>query len=113
MTTVVICGDTPLPEELRVLIERGSTAVVIRGAAELADAPVVEGDRVVFWSGGDEPALSRLAGRYAQRERTDRRERLLFVSAEGAPAPADVRPDEVFVWPRDDDRLKMAFLTSA
>jgi len=115
MKTVVIRGAAPLPDELRDVIARGSTSVVEREAAELDGAPPLEADRILFWNAADDPRLRALAERYAERERRERRESLLFVTSEAAaPGGGDrLRPDEVFLWPRDEDRLVMAFMTSA
>jgi hypothetical protein len=114
MKTVVICGDAPLPDGLREVIARGSTEVAEHRAADLGGAPSIEADRIVFWSAAAEPEVLRLAERYARREAGARRDPVMFVSA-GDAARADLpfMPDEVFAWPGDEDRLKMAFMTSA
>ena len=114
MRTVVIRGGGELPADLRELIARGSTSVEERTAAGLEGSPEIEADRILFWSQGDEPEVRKAAEVYAERERRGGGERVLFVSdAAGSPALARFSPDEVFVWPQDEDRLTMAFLTSA
>jgi hypothetical protein len=114
MKTLVIRGAAPLPPALREMIERGSTDLIERSAAELAGA-ALEADRIVFWSGGDEPELRRAAEHYARREREGGGESVMFVTTGDTAASSIGRfaPDEVFVWPRDEDRLTLAFLTSA
>ena len=110
----MIRGAAPLPQALREVIERGSTELLERAPADLvAGAP--EADRIVFWSGGDEPELRRAAEHYARREREGGGETVMFVTTGDTPASTLDRfaPDEVFVWPRDEDRLTLAFLTSA
>ncbi|MGH9370138.1 MAG: hypothetical protein ACRD15_01255 [Vicinamibacterales bacterium] len=115
MKTVLITGDAPAPAPLRELVERGSTSLLERRAAELAGAVTIEADRIVFWSAADEPDIRRLAEQYAQAEAAERQEALVFVTAAtgGTPPPDRLSPNEVFVWPRDEDRLRMAFLTGA
>lgn len=112
MKTLLIVGGTPVPAGLREIVERGSTSFLEHRAAELEGQPAIDVDRVVFWSDGDE-ALRAVAETYGRAEAADRRERVVFVSAgAGASQTAPtLPPDELFVWPQDEDRLKMAFLT--
>lgn len=116
MRTVLITGDAPVPEGLREMVAAGSTSLEERRAAEVADAPALDADRVVFWTTGrGDAAIARVAGRYAKAEAAQRREMIVFVTTEaggGAPVPG-LSPNEVYVWPLDEDRLKMAFLTGA
>jgi hypothetical protein len=122
MKTVLITGSgAPLPGALREIIERGSTSVLERAASELtAEIPAdpggrLDADRIVFWSASDDAAVRRAAERFAAAEEAERRELLVFVTAEeGGTAPSPrLGPNEIFVWPRDEDRLTMAFLTGA
>jgi hypothetical protein len=114
MRTVLISGDAPVPAALRQLIERGSTVVEERAARELSGEWRSEVDRLVFWAAAPDPAMTRLANVTARREASAHREVIVFVA--GEPAAADgvhVSPAELYVWPRDEDRLKLAFLTGA
>jgi len=120
MRTVLIAGDVPAPRALRELIERGSTSFVEHRAADLVrdaagSAAALDADRIVFWSASDDADVERLAEWYANAEAAARREIVVFVTAEGVGATpsAKLAPHEVFLWPRDEDRLKMAFLTGA
>lgn len=115
MTTVLISGRGAVPVPLRALVERGSTAFHEYRADELGSGTAVAADRVVFWSAEDDEDVQRLAERYAKAEVAARREVLVFVTAEtgGATPPAGLSPHEIFVWPKDEDRLAMAFLTGA
>lgn len=120
-TVLVIGGGTPVPAPLRTLVTRGSTSLVERRAAEIAGpdgtaAGVPDDvDRIVFWSGSEDADVQRAAERLAKVEARARREILVFVTAEGSGAapPAGIAPNEQYVWPRDEDRLTMAFLTGA
>jgi hypothetical protein len=38
---------------------------------------------------------------------------IVYVTPDEGPAVAGLAASEVFVWPRDEDRLKMAFMTGA
>jgi hypothetical protein len=117
MRVLLIQGDVPVPPALRDLIERGSTSLVERRAAEIkADAGNLtdQFDRVVFWSAGEAAAVRKIADQFAKAEAKQRREMVVFVAPdEGGAEPARLSPHERFVWPRDEDRLKMAFLTGA
>ena len=113
-TLVITAGDTALPPELEDVIRRGSTAFERRRAADLAPAGAApDADRIVFWSPAPDVAVRQLAGRYASAEAKARREAIVFVTS----APGDTVPGlsatEFFVWPQDQDRLTMAFLTGA
>jgi hypothetical protein len=112
MKTVLITGEAPVPQPLRDLLERGSTAFDERRACDLAAAPSLDADRIVFWTAGEDPHLARLVDRYAKTESAQRREVIVYVSTEpSASAVHGLPPSEVYLWPRDEDRLKMAFLT--
>src|SRR3954464_4457665 len=115
MRTVLISGgEMPAPAPLVDLIARGSTSFEQHRAAELTGSrSLVEADRIVFWSAGDDPILAEVAQRYRRAERAERREAIVFVMPAGS-APAAGLPDtETYVWPQDQDRLMMAFLTGA
>jgi hypothetical protein len=116
MKTVLITGKDPVPAALRALVERGSTSLAEHPAADVgaADPPDLEADRVVFWTAGAEPHVRRLAEQYARAEAAERREILVYVSGGAAGgAVAGLSSNEQYVWPADEDRLKMAFLTGA
>lgn len=116
MTTVLIAGTGSVPGPLLELVKRGSTSFRQARADELErDTTPLDVDRVVFWTATDDGAVERLARQYADAEAAARREVLVFVTVEegGARPPAGLSPNELFVWPRDEDRLKMAFLTGA
>jgi hypothetical protein len=113
MKTVLISGQ-PVPPRLRELIERGSTSVHVHSPDALGDDPIVDADRIVFWSAEADEAVRALAEKCARAEAADRREGLVFVTTEQSRTSLpDLSPTEVFFWPRDEDRLKMAFLTGA
>jgi hypothetical protein len=113
-TLVITAGDTALPAELEQVIARGSTAVERRRAADVPPgAALPDADRVVFWSPQPDAAVTQLAGRYAQAERKARKEVVVFVTATPGEAIAGLGATERFVWPQDQDRLTMAFMTGA
>ena len=116
MNTLLIPGNAAPPAPLRDVIARGSTALHERRIAEVsADEATLDGvDRIVFWAAGDDAAVSALALRYARLERAQRREAIVFVTPQGSTTQVPgLLPNEVFEWPRDEDRLKMAFMTGA
>jgi hypothetical protein len=107
----VLISDGAVPEQLRDVIARGSTSVEERRTLEATAMPVA--DRIVFWSTGADAALRQVASRFAQAEQAQRREAIVFVSTSPADSVPGLSETECFVWPQDEDRLKMAFLTGA
>jgi hypothetical protein len=114
MRVLLITGDAALPEPLRDLIVRGSTAIEQRRAADLTqDASTGDADRVVFWGTAGDAAIVRAARGILAQPAAERGDRLVFITPDGAGTAPGVAPNESFVWPRDEDRLKMAFMTGA
>jgi hypothetical protein len=112
MKTVLICGNEPAPAALRDLITKGSTSVEERRAAE-AEGITGDADRIVFWRAAGDSTLDSLAGRMARQEAAERREVVVFVSADASsPVIPGLSPNEQYVWPQDRDRLEITFLTS-
>ena len=109
-------GQAPVPSSLRDVIARGSTSVEERSAAEVDPAAAAEAlagvDRLVFWSAGD-AGTAALAERSAAVERRERREAIVFVTTDDSARVKGLSDGELFVWPRDEDRLVMAFMTGA
>ena len=113
MKTVIIRGKSPLPDSLRDVIERGSTSVQECHVPGPTPMPR-DVDRFVFFTTGDDPHVDAAARQASRAERTEGAEKLVYVLAnDGAPAIEGLSPTEVYVWPRDEDRLKMAFMTGA
>ena len=112
MKTILISAGDALPAHLRETIERGSTSLVERAVTDV-DASLPLADRIVFWATKPDEAMRALAGRVARAERAQRREVIVYVTSEGQPPADGVAEDEVYVWPRDEDRLVMAFMTGA
>ena len=112
MKTVLI-ADEPVPERLREVITRGSTSIDERRPEPGAPGELPQADRIVFWSKGTDDRLRRLAARYATAERAQRRELIVFVTTEPGEPMTGLTSTEWFVWPQDEDRLRMAFLTGA
>jgi hypothetical protein len=113
-TLLISGGETAPPAPLVDLLTRGSTslqqqrATDVVGAASLTDA-----DRIVFWSGGDDRTIAEIAARYRRAERAEGRETIVFVTASRSASPAVLPNTETYVWPQDQDRLMMAFMTGA
>jgi hypothetical protein len=111
MKTVLICGDEPAPAALRELIAKGSTSLEERRPADAA-AAAGAADRIVFWRAAGDSSLDTLAAQLARQEAAERREVIVFVSADAAaPGIEGLSPNEQYVWPRDRDRLEITFLT--
>ncbi len=113
MKTLIVSGESPVPERLRDLITRGSTSVDQRRAADFTSVAIPDVDRVVFWSTGDEPELRQLAERQAKAEKAEGRETVVFVTTQRREKVPGLSPTEMYSWPEDEDRLTMAFLTGA
>ena len=113
-TLVISAGELPLPAELEAVIERGSTAIERRHSADIPPTGAMpDADRVVFWSTGRDETLRRLASRLVKAEHRARREVIVFVTTRPEVAVAGLSANELFVWPQDQDRLTMAFMTGA
>ena len=113
MKTVIVHGKRPVPESLRQVIERGSTSVQECHVPGPTPMPR-DVDRVVFFTAGDDPDVAAAARQAARAERQDGAEKLVYVLAgDGSPMIEGLAPTEVYLWPRDEDRLKMAFMTGA
>ena len=112
MRTVIVRGNSPLPEALRDVIERGSTSVHecrVPGPTPLPR----DVDRVVYYVVGNDADVVASARQALSAERRDGAEKLVYVMGDGAPDLEGLAPAECFCWPADEDRLKMAFMTSA
>jgi hypothetical protein len=116
MKTLIISDGGPMPAALRDVVKRGSTALQERHVDELDASRIAQMDldRIVFWSASGSAALRDIARNYAQADAAERRETMVYVVADEGMNSADGVPQhERFVWPRDEDRLKMAFMTGA
>jgi hypothetical protein len=112
MRTVIVRGQTPLPDALRDVIERGSTAVQecrVPGPTPLPR----DVDRVVYFLAGPDADVLASVRQAISSERKDHVEKLVYVMGDGAPDVEGLAASECFRWPADEDRLKMAFMTSA
>ena len=112
MRTVIVRGTAPLPETLRDVIERGSTSVHecrVPGPTPLPR----DVDRLVYFLAGPDEAVLASARQTVTAERRERAEKVVYVMADDAPGVEGLTPAECFRWPADEDRLKMAFMTSA
>ena len=115
MRTVLISSDARVPAPVREIVERGSTALQDRRAAEV-HVPSLERDRpdrVVLFETSRDNTLRDIARTLVRDDPRDAATQVVFVTAAGAEPPPALGPDQVFVWPRDEDRLKMAFMTGA
>ena len=113
MTTLLIATTDP-PAALRAIIERGSTAVVSRRPQEvdIVANEARDADRVVFWAAQRDSAVTNLAQAWIAREGRGTGQ-LLFISASADASPGGLSSDALFEWPRDEDRLRIAFMTGA
>ena len=115
MKTLLVTGQAAVPAPVREILERGSTRLVERRASDVPPSDFDDADRVVFWTDGTrEDEADALASRYAAAADAERRDGIIAIRSDEAGAPPPGIPaDAAFVWPRDEDRLKMAFLTGA
>jgi hypothetical protein len=115
MKTLLISGSgASAPAPLVELLTRGSTSLEQRRAADLtASDALLDADRVVFWSAGNDATLAHVAGRYRRSERAQGREAIVFITAAGTSSVTALPNTETYVWPQDRERLEMAFLTGA
>ena len=114
MRTLLIAGADPVPPRLRELVDLGSTSVREQRSADSSANLSIDFDRVVIWAARGDTALAALAQRYARKEAAERREMIVFVTPDSAAGTvAGLGANEMYVWPRDQDRLEAAFLTGA
>ena len=114
MKTLLVKGSLPLPADLLDLVQRGSTALDERRVAELDASSLPAGvDRILLWNVNGDPQVADLARAYWNCASADRKNRLLVISSDAASAISGLPASEVLVWPRDEDRLRMAFMTGA
>ena len=111
MRTVIVHGKATLPELLRQVIENGSTSVQECHVPGPTPSPR-DVDRVVFFTDGDDADVAAAVRQAARAEKRDRVEKLVYVTT-GGTAVDGLSPAECYVWPKDADRLKMAFMTGA
>ena len=112
MRTVIVRGRAAVPDALRDVIERGSTSVQecrVPGPTPLPR----DVDRVVYFLAGADADVLASARQAVSAEHVDGAEKLVYVMADDAPGVDGLSPTECFRWPADEDRLKMAFMTSA
>ena len=113
-TLLISGGGAPMPETLRRVITRGSTSLEERRASEVeSPASLSQLDRVVFWAADADPSVRALASSYAHAENVERKEVVVYVTTAPDDAVPELSSDELYVWPRDEDRLTMAFMTGA
>ena len=117
MHTLLVKGRDDVPPELREIVRRGSETVDEIRAADLSTHVSRESfgvDRIVFWAGASGHDIRSLALAYATAAGVERPQRVVFVTAAPSETPLDgMSREEIFVWPRDEDKLKMAFMTGA
>jgi hypothetical protein len=114
MRTLLITDREPVPAKLRHILAEGSTELDEVSAHDLVTY-VSQGalgvDRLVFWAGRGDLAVRTLALNYATAEDRDHQQTIFFIAAEPS-APIDgLTPDQMLVWPTDEDKLKLLFLT--
>jgi hypothetical protein len=115
MTTVLISGGGDVPELLGEIVGRASSALVAQHADELGADGIPHADRIVFWSATGDARLRAVAEHYTRIAPAAQQDRVLFIMADDAAVEGcpEWPPDQLFSWPRDEDRLKLAFLTGA
>jgi hypothetical protein len=103
MRTLLVEQGGTAPDELLDIVERGSTELVREASA---DPEAV--DRVVIWDAKGPERGTEPAG--ASHWPATAEVMIVAPDTRGVPAP---EASNVFAWPADADRLKMAFMTGA
>src|SRR5919107_1704135 len=83
MRTVIVRGQSPLPDALRDVVERGSTSVQecrVPGPTPLPR----DVDRVVYFLAGPDPDVLASARQALSSEQRDHAEKLVYVMGDGA-----------------------------
>ena len=112
MKTLVV-SSARVPDDLRDILERGSTTIDSLDAGDATPDAIgrLAPDRVVFWHVPGDDELERVANAMARNDPGEATTSLVFVSAAPPGTGQWLAPDQVFVWPNDEDRLRMAFMT--
>ena len=112
MKTVLVSAAR-VPDDLRDILERGSTTFATLDATGVTPRAIsqLSPDRIVFWHVPGDDDLETLANAIARRDPGEAATVIVFVSAGEAGTGQWLAPDQVFVWPTDEDRLRMAFMT--
>jgi hypothetical protein len=117
MRTILVTGKEAPPAELVEIVRRGSTSLDEVSTADLSTFVSRRGlgvDRIVFWSGHGDTEVRSLALNYATAAGADRPQEVVFVTASRDEMPVDgMARDEVLVWPRDAEKVRMMFMTGA
>jgi hypothetical protein len=113
MRTLLITGGAAAPGALRDIVRRGSTEFRECAPAALRAAPASESsDRIVVWQSGAAEEVLDFAREFAL-QGEDNAPRVLIVANDPALLPSSFPSEQLFIWPRDEDRLRMAFMTGA
>lgn len=116
MKTVLIRGREAPPRELVDIVRQGSTSldeISTRDLATFTSRESFGADRLVFWSGHEDADVRTLALNYTAVEDDLRAQRIVFVTAQPTEAPLDgMTREEVLVWPRDEEKIRMLFMTA-
>ena len=113
MRTLLVSGRDPVPSELREIVAAGSTSTDEVSAADLTTFISREGlgvDRVVFWAGRSDPDVRSIAVNYAAAAGADRSKTVVFIAA-GDERLEGLTREEIHFWPRDEEKLRMIFMT--
>jgi hypothetical protein len=116
MKTLLVHGDDPPPSDLRRILDRGSTSVDEVSASDLVTYVSRGGlgvDRLVFWAGAGDPDVRTLAMTYATAAGSERPQTVVFVTATPSEPLDGMTREEVLLWPRDADTLRLLFETGA
>jgi hypothetical protein len=115
MKTLLVSGRDRPPDALRDLIKKGSTTLDEVSAPDLTTFVSRGGlgvDRIAFWAAPGDQDVRSLALAYAAAAGADRGQTIVYITPVATePALDGLTRDEMFVWPRDEDRLKMIFMT--
>jgi hypothetical protein len=114
MRTLLVSGRDPVPSALREIVVAGSTSTDEVSATDLRTFISREGfgvDRVVFWAGRSDPDVRSVALSYAVTAGPERPKTVVFITAADESALDGLTREEMHVWPRDEEKLKMIFMT--
>ena len=116
MRTLLVTGRDRVPPALREMVIAGSTSLDEVSAADLTTFISRQGlgvDRVVFWAGRSDPDVRSVALSYAATAGADRAKTVVFITGVDEVPLDGLTRDEMHVWPRDEEKLRMIFMTGA
>ena len=106
MKTILV-SSARVPDDLHDILKRGSTTLDSLPVRDADPGKIsrLSPDRVVFWHETGDRDVEILADAMARRDPGEAATAIVFISSGTAGIGQWLAPDQVFIWPKDEDRL--------